>query len=173
MDRLVPDIYAKSLYTIDYDKLKDSGIKCILFDLDNTIAPVNILSPSKDMKKLVDELENMGFKLIILSNSPKNRVRPFKEQLNIDSAHSASKPFSKKYKKIMKVYNFKDTEIAAVGDQLLTDILGANLAGITSILVNPISEKEYIWTKVNRFFEKFIYKKFEKREILKKGKYYD
>ncbi|MBE6161373.1 MAG: YqeG family HAD IIIA-type phosphatase [Firmicutes bacterium] len=173
MDRLVPDIYAKSLYTIDYEKLKDSGIKCILFDLDNTIAPVNISSPSKDMKKLVNELENMGFKLLILSNSPKNRVRPFKEQLNIDSAHSAGKPFSKKYKKIMKVYNFKDTEMAAVGDQLLTDILGANLAGITSILVNPISDTEYVWTKFNRFFEKFIYKKFEKREILKKGKYYD
>ena len=63
--------------------------------------------------------------------------------------------------------------MAAIGDQLFTDILGANKAGITSILVNPMSNVDYVWTKFNRFLEKFIYKKFEKREILIKGKYYD
>lgn len=173
MDRLVPDIYAKSLYTIDYEKLKKTGIKCLLIDLDNTIAPVNIKNPSKDIKDLVNELELMGFKLIIISNSSKNRVRPFKEILNIDSSHNSRKPFSKKYKKIMKMYKFKDTELAAIGDQLFTDILGANLAGITSILVNPVSDVDYFWTKINRFFEKIVYKKFKRREILIKGKYYD
>ena len=173
MDNLVPDVYAQSIFTIDYDKLKQNGIKCLLIDLDNTIAPVNISEPDKAVKDLVNELNSMGFKLFIISNSSKNRVRPFKEQLNIDSAHSASKPFSKKYKKIMRVYRFKDTEMAAIGDQLFTDILGANKAGITSILVNPMSNVDYVWTKFNRFLEKFVYKKFEKREILVKGKYYD
>ena len=173
MDNLVPDIYAKSIFTIDYEKLKKNGIKCILIDLDNTIAPININEPDKAVKDLVNELNSMNFKLFIISNSSKNRVRPFKEQLNIDSAHSANKPFSKKYKKIMRLYKFKDTEIAAIGDQLFTDVLGANKAGITSILVNPMSNVDYFWTKINRFFEKFVYKKFEKREILVKGKYYD
>ena len=173
MDILVPDIYAQSIFTINYEKLKKNGIKCLLIDLDNTIAPVNIKEPDRTIKDLINELNSMGFKLFIISNSPKNRVRPFKEQLNVDSAHSAKKPFSKKYKKIMKLYRFKDTEIAAIGDQLFTDVLGANKAGITSILVNPMSNVEYFWTKINRFCEKFIYKKFEKREILIKGKYYD
>ena len=173
MDKLVPDKYYKSIYDVNYEKLKDEGIKCILLDLDNTLAPVNIDSPSKALKEKINQIQSMGFKVIIMSNSPKNRVRPFKEQINIDSAHSAKKPFSKKYKKIMKMYKLKDTEIAAIGDQLLTDILGANIAGITSILVNPMSDTEYIWTKFNRLIEKFIYKRFEKREILVKGKYYD
>ena len=173
MDILVPDVYAQSIFTIDYEKLKKNGIKCLLIDLDNTIAPVNINEPDKSVKDLINELNSMEFKLFIISNSSKNRVRPFKEQLNIDSAHSAKKPFSKKYKKIMRVYRFKDTEMAAIGDQLFTDILGANKAGITSILVNPMSNVDYVWTKFNRFLEKFIYKKFEKREILIKGKYYD
>ncbi len=173
MDKLVPDIYAQSIYSIDYEKLKQRGIKCLLFDLDNTIAPVNIKEPDKKIKELFNELECMGFKLIIISNSPKNRVRPFKEHLNVDSAHSASKPFLKKYRKIMRVYNFKDTEIACIGDQLFTDILGANRAGLTSILLNPMSNVDYFWTKINRYFEKKVYKYFAKREILIKGKYYD
>ena len=173
MDILVPDIYAKSIYSINYEKLKQNGIKCLLIDLDNTIAPITVNEPDKAIKELFNKLQNMGFKLIILSNSPKNRVRPFKEQLNIDSSASSNKPFPKKYRKIMKIYNFKDTEIAAIGDQLFTDILGANKLGITSILLNPMSEEDYFWTKINRYFEKKVYKYFEKREILVKGKYYD
>lgn len=54
----------------------------------------------------------------------------------------------------MRVYNFKDTEIACIGDQLFTDILGANRAGLTSILLNPMSNVDYFWTKINRYFEK-------------------
>lgn len=173
MDILVPDIYAQSIYTINYDKLKQNGIKCLLIDLDNTIAPITVSEPDRKIKELFNKLQTMGFKLIILSNSPKNRVRPFKEHLNIDSAHSAKKPFSKKYKKIMRIYKFKDTEIAAIGDQLFTDILGANRAGITSILLNPMSSNDYFWTKINRYFEKKVYKNLEKREILQRGNYYD
>ena len=173
MDKLVPDIYAQNLYTIDYEKLKEKGIKCLLIDLDNTIAPITENDASKEVKQLFSKLQFMGFKLIIISNSPKKRVRPFKEGLNIDSAHSAKKPFLKKYQKIMRMYHFKDTEIACIGDQLFTDILGANRAGFTSILVNPMSNNDYFWTKINRYFEKKVYKKWNKREILVKGKYYD
>lgn len=173
MDILVPDMYAQSIYTINYEKLKRSGIKCLLIDLDNTIAPVNINEPDKTIKDLFNELENMGFKIIILSNSPKSRVRPFKEHLNVDSAFSSHKPFLKKYRKIMRTYNFKDTQIAAIGDQLFTDILGANRIGFTSILLNPMSNNDYFWTKLNRYLEKKVFKYFEKRDILKRGKYYD
>lgn len=173
MDRFVPDVYAKSIYTINYEKLKKNGIKCLLIDLDNTIAPIKIDSPDKTLKDLFNELQSMGFKLIILSNSPKNRIRPFKEILNVDSAASSHKPLSTKYRKIMKMYGYKDTQIAAIGDQLLTDILGANLVGITSILVNPMSNIDYFWTKVNRYFEKKLYRYFAKKEILVRGKYYD
>ena len=78
-----------------------------------------------------------------------------------------------KYKKIMKLYNFKDTEIAAIGDQLVTDIFGANRNNITSILVNPIGETEPITTRFNRRIERQIYKSLLKKGILEKGKYYD
>lgn len=173
MDKFVPDVYQKSIYTIDYEKLKNSGIKCLLIDLDNTIAPLSIKKPDTKAKNLFAELQDMGFKVIIVSNSGKTRVSPFKDYLNVDAAHTAMKPFKKKYNKIMKVYGFKDVEIAAIGDQLCTDILGANRMGITSILINPISSLDFFGTKFFRFIEKKIFARLYKKGILEKGVYYD
>lgn len=173
MDIFVPDIYAQSIFTINYDKLKERNIKCIIFDLDNTLAPVEATTPDLKTKNLIAKIEDMGFKVLILSNSPMSRVAPFKEGLNVDSAHSSMKPLRKKYKKVLRTYNFKDNEIAAIGDQLLTDIFGANRMGFTSILVNPISTSDFFFTKINRWFEGKIMKRMSKRGVFTKGVYYD
>lgn len=172
MDQFIPDLYQKNIYDIDYEKLKKKGIKCLLFDLDNTLVPVNEDVPSKKVKELFLYLER-DFKVIIVSNSNQKRLIPFKEGLNVDVAASARKPSRKKYLKIMDLYGFKKHEIAAIGDQLLTDIFGANRIGITSILVNQVGEYEKIGTKINRFFEGFIRRNFKKKKILIKGDYYD
>ena len=71
------------------------------------------------------------------------------------------------------MYHLKDIDIACVGDQLLTDIYGANRLGFTSILVNPISNKEKFVTKINRAMEKIILNNFSKKGIFKKGEYYE
>lgn len=173
MEILRPDIYKRSIYEIDYQKLKKAGIKCILFDLDNTLAPHDMDLPDKKILDFFLCLEDMGFKTIILSNASKKRVAPFKEKCNIDSAYHSRKPFKRKYMKILKMYPYKDNQIACVGDQLLTDILGANRVGFTSILVNPISKKEPFPTKINRRIEKYIYRYFLKRGIFRKGEYYE
>lgn len=172
MDMFIPDIYQKSIYTIDYKKLKKNGIKCLLFDLDNTIAPYKVIEPDQKVKELFASLEK-DFKVIIISNSNKNRLRPFKEKLNVDVAFSSKKPFKTKYKKILELYHFKIDEVACIGDQLLTDILGANRMGFTSILVNRIAKYETIFTRFNRFFEKFILKSLAKKRILVSGEYFD
>ena len=172
MENFIPDIYQKNIYSIDYDKLKKMGIKCLLFDLDNTLVPVNEDLPSKRLKEFLAMLEK-DFKIIILSNSNKKRLIPFKESLNVDVAASAKKPFKAKYLKIMKLYKFKEHEIVAIGDQLITDIYGANKVGVTSILINQIGDYEKFGTKINRFFEKFIYHYLKRKNILIKGKYYE
>ena len=172
MDNFVPDIYAKSIYTIDYNKLKKKGIKCLLFDLNNTIASMNTDYPSDKLRELFYELGH-DFKLIIISNSGKDRVRPFKEKLNVDSAYHSFKPLKRKYKKIMNMYNFKDIEIACIGDLLITDIYGGNKMGFTTILVNSISLEEPFHNKLLRKIDNRLYKKLAKKEILFKGKYYE
>lgn len=172
MDRFIPDMYQKNIYDINYELLKNKGIKCILFDLDNTIVPVKCDKPNKKIKEFFAYLER-DFKIIIISNSNKKRLIPFKEGLNIDVAFSSRKPLKKKYLKIMKLYNYKEHEIAAIGDQLLTDIFGANRIGITSILINPIGDYEKFGTKINRFIEGFIKRHLKKKGILVKGQYYE
>lgn len=171
-DKFYPDIYAKDIFSIDYEMLKTRKIKCLLFDLDNTLVPVKTNEPNKKVKELFNTLEN-DFKIIILSNSNKKRLIPFKDILNVDVSASSKKPFKKKYLKIMKIYQFKEFEIAAIGDQLLTDIYGANRVGITSILINPIGEYEKFCTKINRFFERIVYFILKKKNILEKGNFYE
>ena len=83
------------------------------------------------------------------------------------------KPFSYKYRYILRKYKLKKEEVAAIGDQLLTDIQGGNKMGLTTILVNPMSEIDEKETWLNRQIEKRIFKTFEEKDILKKGKYYE
>ena len=172
-DKFVPDIYQKSIYTINYNKLKTSGIKCIIFDLDNTISPVTMSNSTKRLKNLFFKLKTMGFKCIILSNSGKKRVEPFKNELALDSGYSSRKPNNKKYIKIMNSYNFVPNEIAAVGDQLLTDVYGANKMGFTSILVNPLGAKDFIVSIFNRAIEKIIFTIFTRKDVFVRGRYYE
>lgn len=173
IESYVPDIYQKSIYYINYDKLYKKGIRCILFDLDNTITPCHVSKPTKRIKRLFDELKDKGFKLIIVSNSPKYRLEPFKNELCVDSCAFALKPSKNKYEKIMKKFKYKNTEVAAVGDQLLTDIYGANKLDLTSILVNPLSSHDYNVTIFNRIVEKYIYDRLSKKDLLIRGNYYE
>ena len=89
MDKFRPDIYKKSIYDIDYEKLKKIGIKCLIFDLDNTIAPINMDMPDKKLLDFFAYLEDLGLKCILLSNASKKRVQPFKEHCNIDSSYKS------------------------------------------------------------------------------------
>lgn len=173
MDIFLPDRYYKNIYQVDYMKLKEDGIKCLLFDLDNTIVPPNVKKPNKKIRDLFDNLKELDFKVIIMSNSPKKRLTPFKDELVVDCSASSMKPSKNKFLKILKEYKFDLSETAIIGDQLLTDIFGGNRIGITTILVNPISKKDITVTKINRKLEKIIEKKLNKRGLFERGKYYD
>lgn len=173
MEKYIPDIYQKSIYTINYEKLKERGIKCLLFDLDNTIAPVGVKKPSNKVKELFNELKKMGFKIIIFSNSHLKRLEPFKEELEVEIHPNSMKPLKRNFKKIIDKNEYLDSEVAIIGDQLLTDIKGGNKVGITTILVNPIGLKDFFLTKINRFYEKIIINKLGKKLIFIKGRYYD
>lgn len=173
MENYIPDIYQKSIYTIDYQKLLNRGIKCLLFDLDNTLVPASIKIPNKKIKDLFNELKEKGFKIILFSNSPKKRLKIFKDELEVDCCASAFKPFSRKFLAILKAYNYNVSEVAIIGDQLLTDILGGNKVGITTILINPVSAKDAFVTKLMRHYEKRIIRKLRSNNLFTRGKYYD
>ena len=173
MDIFIPDMYQKSIYTINYEKLIEDGIRCLLFDLDNTCVPYVEKKPNQKLKDLFDRLKEMGFKVIIFSNAPKKRLEPFKNFLVVDCSYSSKKPSKRKFLKVLKMFNFDLSETAIVGDQLFTDIFGGNRVGIKTILVNPMSSEDMIFTKIFRILEKRQYSKMNKRGILTLGKYYE
>lgn len=173
LEKFIPDIYQKSIYAIDYKKLKSSGIKCILFDLDNTLVPYHTNKPTKKVKDLIENLKDMGFRIILFSNATRKRLKPFKEILEVDCSACSFKPFVYKFKKIFRIYKLAQNEIALIGDQLLTDVYGGNKVGITTILVNPITKKDYKITTFSRIIEGVIMRKAAKKKLFCKGQYYD
>ncbi len=173
MDNFIPDMYQKSIYHINYDKLKEDGIKCLLFDLDNTCVPFKDKEPNKKLIDLFETLKDMEFRVIIFSNATKKRLTPFKNGLNVDCSASSRKPSTKKMLKVIKMFDYDLSDVAIIGDQLYTDILCGNRVGIKTILVNPMSKDDLLFTKIFRGLEKKKFKKFAKMGILKKGKYYE
>ena len=117
MENFYPDVYQKSIYTINYEKLKENGIKCLLFDLDNTCVPYVDKLPSKKLKNLFEDLQDLGFKIIIFSNSNKKRLEPFKKELSVDCCPNAKKPWKKSFLKILNKFNFELSQVAIIGDQ--------------------------------------------------------
>ncbi len=161
MNIFLPHIYEDSIYKIDYKCLYKNNIKVVLFDLDNTIIPSNEKKANIKSKKLFDEIKELGLKPIIFSNSPKKRIKNVADYLNIDYVYFACKPLTFKFRRLIKKYNLKNSEVAIIGDQLLTDIKGGNKVGIKTILVKPISDYDSLFTRLNRLKEKKILSKLD------------
>lgn len=173
MNIFYPDIYAKNIYTINYNKLKDKGIKCLVFDLDNTLVPVKAKMTTREVETFIRRLRQNKFTVILMSNSPKKRVSLFKKSLDIPIFSFSMKPLKRKYKKMLKEYGFDLSEVACIGDQIMTDIWGANRMGFTSILVDKMTKEDFKWTKLNRIVESLILKHFHHKKRFTKGEYYE
>jgi HAD superfamily phosphatase (TIGR01668 family) len=172
-EKFIPDKYYKSIYDIDYKALKKTGIKCVIFGLSNTLVPEGVNMPDKKLKDLMEYIKDLDLEIIIMSNSSKKVVTPFKEGLCVDSSYLSFKPFKYKYKKIAKIFNYKYYEVACIGSNFLFDILGANRMNYTSILVNPVSIDEYAVTKLNRKLENIVVNNLTEKNLFKRGRYYD
>lgn len=167
MKIFIPNIYVKDIFSINYKKLIKDNYKLIIFDLDNTIG--NIKEDICD-KKTVDFLNNLNkeIKVIIASNSKKNRVLNFCKDLECDKYYFCLKPLSKVLSKIKKKYNINYNEMVIVGDQLLTDIFLGNRKKLLTILVDKKADADLNITKINRKIENII----KKKHKLMKGDYY-
>lgn len=167
-----PTMYKKNIFEIDYDKLKKNGIKCLVFDLDNTLGLIDEKECPKEAKKLLKKLKK-DFTIYISSNNTRKRILPYIEDLEIEGESFSLKPLPKGLIRIRKRCGFKKCEVAMIGDQMVTDILSGNLYGVTTILVDPLGVKDLKITGLNRKIENFIVKNYSKKGIFKKGSYYE
>lgn len=172
MEIYVPDMYQENIYKINYDVLLSRGIKCLIFDLDNTLALINESLPTEETKSLFKELKEKGFKLFIASNSIKARVKPFHEELKVDYIYSAKKPHIDKINNLILNNKFRLDQIAMIGDSMMDDIVCGNTIGITTILLDQIGKREFPIAKIKRIKEKRIQKKLRDKDLFTKGRYY-
>lgn len=158
MKNFKPDLIYKGVQYIDYKELKQREIEGILLDVDNTLIDYK-KELSQEIITWVENAKKQGFKLCILSNSNKmSKILSVAEKLNIKYVSFAKKPSKAGYIKAANILELANSKIAMVGDQVFTDVLGANRVGMTSIYVEPIDKKEYWYTKWKRPIEAIILK---------------
>lgn len=135
------------------------GFNAILVDIDNTIDYPDSLNPgTKETFDFLDELEKNGFKVILFSNNTKERVERFLDGHTYSYNYWSLKPLPFAYYKVIKKFNLDINKTMSLGDQLITDCLGANFVGIYSVYTKQLVKKDIIKTKFNRVLERFIFK---------------
>lgn len=164
---LQPDMMFQSIYEITPEFLRSQGVKAILFDIDNTIAPYEVITPTDSMKAYFKSLEEADFRMAFVSNNKKERVHIFNLELGYFYVHRAKKPFSSGVRACIRHLGLPKEQIVSVGDQLFTDCLAAHGAGLQFYMVAPVNKKESAFFKVKRFFEKPFVQAFKER--IKKG----
>ena len=136
---LIPTHVCETVYEIDWRKLAQQGVKLVLADLDNTLIPYSAAKPTDALHAWKRELNELGMTLFVLSNSRKSRRCPdFCAELGVPYLRHAGKPSTKGFFKAMAEQNAAPDETVMLGDQLFTDCLGANRAGVQVYLVKPI-----------------------------------
>ena len=155
LERFYPKQQADSAYEIPYKDLYERGIRGVIFDVDNTLVPHG--APADDRAlRLFTDFHEMGMKTCLLSNNKEPRVASFAGQVDSLYIFKGGKPGVRGYRQAMEKMGTDRETTVFVGDQLFTDVYGANRAGLYSYLVKPIHPKEEIQIVIKRWFEAIV-----------------
>lgn len=154
--KLCPTEWADSIYDYDFRKAYEKGFRGVILDIDNTLVPHDAPADER-AAELCGKLKEIGIKPVIVSNNHEPRAKSFAEAVGVPFICDAGKPSVKGYGEALKILGLNKNEVLCVGDQLLTDIWGANNAGLSSLLVEPLDKTtDTAWIKVKRVLEKPI-----------------
>ena len=167
-----PTIYQPSIFEINYAHLKELGITCLVFDLDNTLGLIENKKCPRKAKQLIKELKE-DFLVLICSNNTRKRIKPYLEDLGVGGVCWSMKPSTIGLNKIKNDYHLKKKEMCLIGDQMVTDILAGNRFHIMTVLVDPLGKKDLKITGINRELEAKIIQKYQRKGIFERGKYYE
>lgn len=161
LTRFFPEKYLASIFELNMDELIEEGIRGIIFDIDNTLVPYDVVEPDEKIIAFFEEIKSKGLQITLASNNTEDRVVKFNERLRVFAVHKSKKPRTKGLKKAMQLMNLSAEEVVMVGDQVFTDVFGGNRAKVKTILVNPVSEKDEWITKIKRGLEQKILKRYK------------
>lgn len=164
-----PNYLLHDVFEVNEEFIKKNKIKAIIFDIDNTLVGFTVKTPPETIVNYINDLKQKGIKVSIASNNNENRVGLFCKDLSIEHISRACKPLPFSLKKLCKRMGVKAKETALVGDQVFTDSLGANLCGMTSVMVDIIDTKETLSFKIKRALEKPIINAKRRKDAKKNG----
>ena len=153
MGKLKPDYYYDNIFQIPYDELWQDKIRGLIFDIDNTLAAYEDNHPPAKIVALIKRLQRMGFSICLLTNNTNSRLELFTKPLELSGIANAVKPFTRGIRKSMKQMGTAPAHTAIIGDQLLSDVWAGKRAGITTILVKPLSNKDFAFVRFKRMIE--------------------
>ena len=157
---IYPKYYCDRITDIKVDFLKENNIKGLILDVDNTLLDTR-LNMVEGLEEWHDEIVKAGIKTMIVSNSnKKEKLDSISGKLNVEYIRLATKPLKRGFIKAQKMLNIPFENIAAIGDQIFTDVIGANRCNIFSILVKPINVEDIWITKWKRPIEEKIVQKY-------------
>ena len=153
-----PDIKLRGITDITVELLNKFNINALLLDIDNTMSTHHGDVLTDGLLEWIDKMQQNKIKLLVLSNSKIERVEPFSKRIGLPFISSACKPLPHGYLRGIKALNEKRKNVAIVGDQMFTDILGGRLVGVKKILLTPIKPEDGWTFRLRRNLEKKLYK---------------
>lgn len=162
-NKLYPCMYVDSLLDIPLDELAAAGLRAFIFDLDNTITEWNSQELRAEVEAWFKIIKERGFKACILSNNGEQRILQISQRLGIPFIHRARKPLRRSFLQAVALMEVNASETAVIGDQIFTDVLGGNRAGLYTILVKPLASKEFYGTKISRAMEFFVLRRYHRK----------
>ena len=175
LKKLYPKKVVRSTYAINFKKYYKNGYRGVLFDIDNTLVPHGEAADDKAVA-FFGKLRDMGFKFCLISNNKMERGKPFADAVGAPFICDAHKPSTDGYNEAMNIIGTDINETLFVGDQVFTDVFGANRASLYTILVRPIHPKEEIQIVLKRYLEEpvlFFYKMRDRKQIKKENRQFD
>lgn len=161
---LKPDIKLHGITDITVELLNKYDIKALLLDVDNTMSTHHGTILTDGLMEWIANMQQNGIKLMVLSNSKRFRIEPFASRIGLPFISLGCKPLPTGYLRGVKALGEKRKNVAIVGDQIFTDILGGNILGVKSILLTPIKLEDGWSFKVRRRLEKKLYKRYKFKE---------
>ncbi len=162
---LTPDAMFEKFDEITPEFLREQNISALLIDIDNTLAPYEQPLPDERIKNWFASLAAAGIRSSLVSNNNKERVELFNRELNLPAFPDCKKPFSKNLLFAIKIMEADTEHTAAIGDQLLTDALGAHRLGMKAFIVPPIKDKKNLFFRFKRMLEKPYIRKYKRLKI--------
>ncbi|HHW98616.1 MAG TPA: YqeG family HAD IIIA-type phosphatase [Firmicutes bacterium] len=156
LELLRPNLYVESFHHIDFNYLKEQGIKAICSDLDNTLVAWESEQANPELLAWLKKARDAGFELYLISNAVPKRFEHFTHLLGVKGISKAGKPRKRAFLQALRELGRPAEQVALVGDQIFTDVLGGNRVGLFTILVVPLSKREFIGTRFMRRIERIV-----------------